>query len=264
MEVYIFFYLYSTPNISLAMKTTLIILLFTLLAASSKGQNNSYSYFMRQMKIPGSSDTKIVVNQKGDTTLLAHYTARDAINNTYQTFTKNYKGTPYFKNGWFNGTISIENSRTMSFLMAYNVEKSVVYVVEDPEGEATTIKPQTFTIDGHTFKQLNNLYIETIYANKSSILKEYSCALISNKTEQKTGLEPEGSENEYEGEFVKSVKYYLLDGQKLKLIPKGKKVFRLFGSKKLTVEKFAKNNHIPINAEHGLLALFTYYDSLDN
>lgn len=248
------------------MKTYLSLLAVLLFSSEIFGQisNNKYDYFLRKLQIPGSSDTKIVVNKNGDTTLQAYYNSRDVVNNTHQDFMKIYKGTPFFKNGWYKGTISTESSRDMEFLMAFNVQKNELYVVEDPQKDAISIKPEAFTIEGHHFSQFNKAYYEVIYISKNTILKEHSCTLTGNGTTEKTGYEASGGVGEFEGEFIKSSKLMLLKQDEVVQLPRGKQLFNLFGDNKPLVEEFAKANKINLKSENGIVNIFKYYNSLEN
>lgn len=226
--------------------------------------NNKYDYFLRKLQVAGSSDTKIVVNKKGDTTLQAYYNSRDVVNNTHQEFTKTYKGTPFFKNGWYKGSITTETGKNMEFLMAFNVQKNELYVVEDPNKDAITLKPESFTIAGHHFSQFNKTYYEVIYISKNIILKEHSCTLSGNGSVEKTGYEASGGVNEYEGEFIKSSKLFMLKQDEVVQLPRSKQLLSIFGNKKVEVEKFVKENSINLKSENGIVSVFKYYDSLEN
>ena len=226
--------------------------------------NNKYDYFLRKIQVSGNSDTKIVINKNGDTTLQAYYNARDIVNNSHQEFTKTYKGTPFFKNGWYKGKLSVETGKNMEFLMAFNEQKNELYVVEDPIKDAITLKPEAFTIAGHHFSQFNRAYFEVIYIGKNTILKEHLCTLSANGSVEKTGYEVSGGVGEYEGEFVKSYKYFTLKQDEVVQLPKGKQMLNLFGNKKTDVEKFVKDNKINLKSENGIVSVFKYYDSLEN
>jgi hypothetical protein len=245
------------------MQPSLTFILLFLFSSQIFGQitNNKYDYFLRKIQIAGSSDSKIVVNKNnGDTTFQAYYNSKDVINNTQQEFTKTYKGTPFFKNGWFKGEISTQSGKDMEFLMAFNMQKNELYIVEDVKKDAVAIKPETFTILGHHFSKFENAYYEVVYISKNTLLKEYSCVLHSNNTE-KTGYDPS---SEYEGEFVKSSKYFILKDESLVQLPRAKNFFNLFGDKKLLVEQYAKINNINLKSENGIVSTFKYYDSLEN
>lgn len=245
------------------MKFALAFTLLLLFSNQILGQinNNKYDYFLRKIQIAGSSDSKIVVNKNnGDTTFQAYYNSRDVVNNTQQEFTKTYKGTPFFKNGWHKGEISTQSGKDMEFLMAFNMQKNELYIVEDVKKDAVTIKPEAFTILGHHFSKFENAYYEVVHISKNTLLKEYSCVLHSSNTE-KTGYDASG---EYEGEFVKSSKYFILKDESLVQLPRGKNFFNLFGDKKLLVEQYAKANNINLKTENGLVSTFKYYDSLEN
>lgn len=245
------------------MKISLTFTLLFLFSEQIFGQitNNKYDYFLRKMQIAGSSDSKIVVNKKnGDTTFQAYYNSRDVVNNTQQEFTKTYKGTPFFKNGWYKGKISTESGKDMQFLMAFNVQKNELYIVEDINKDAIAIKPEAFTIMGHHFSKFENAYYEVVHISKNTLLKEHSCILHSSNTE-KTGYEASG---EYEGEFVKSSKFFILKDESVVQLPRGKSILNLFGDKKPLVEQYVKANGINLKTENGLVSTFKYYDSLEN
>jgi hypothetical protein len=245
------------------MKLSLTLILLFLFSNEIFGQitNNKYDYFLRKMQIAGSSDSKIVVNKNnGDTTFQAYYNSRDVVNNTQQEFTKTYKGTPFFKNGWYKGKISTESGKDMEFLMAFNMQKNELYIVEDVKKDAITIKPEAFTIQGHHFSKFENAYYEIVHISKNTLLKEYSCVLHSSNTE-KTGYEASG---EYEGEFVKSSKFFILKDESVIQLPRGKNFLNLFGDKKPLVEEYVKTKNINLKSENGLVSTFKYYDSLEN
>jgi hypothetical protein len=248
------------------MKLYLTLICFLLFSSEIFGQitNNKYDYFLRKLQVAGSSDTKIVVNKKGDTTLQAYYNSRDVVNNTHQEFTKTYKGTPFFKNGWYKGSISTETGKNMEFLMAFNVQKNELYVVEDPNKDAITLRPESFTIAGHHFSQFNKTYFEVIYISKNIVLKEHSCTLSGNGSVEKTGYEASGGVNEYEGEFIKSSKLFMLKQDEVVQLPRSKQLLSIFGNKKVEVEKFVKENSINLKSENGIVSIFKYYDSLEN
>lgn len=245
------------------MKLSLTLILLFLFSNQIFGQitNNKYDYFLRKMQIAGSSDSRIVVNKNnGDTTFQAYYNSRDVVNNTQQEFTKTYKGTPFFKNGWYKGKISTESGKDMEFLMAFNMQKNELYIVEDVKKDAITIKPEAFTILGHHFSKFENAYYEIIHISKNTLLKEYSCVLHSSNTE-KTGYEASG---EYEGEFVKSSKFFILKDESVVQLPKGKNLLNLFGEKKPLIEEYIKTKNINLKSENGLVSAFKYFDSLEN
>lgn len=248
------------------MKLSLTFILLFLFSNQIFGQitNNKYDYFLRKIQIAGSSDSKIVINKKnGDTTFQAYYNSRDVVNNTHQEFTKTYKGTPFFKNGWYKGKISTESGKDMEFLMAFNLQKNELYIVEDLNKDAIAIRPEAFTIMGHHFSKFENAYYEVIHISKNTLLKEHSCVLHSNNIE-KTGYEASGGVGEYEGEFVKSSKFFILKDESVVQLPKGKNFLNLFEDKKPSVEKYVKANNINLKTENGLVSTFKYYDSLEN
>lgn len=249
------------------MKTYLALFSCLIFSSEIFGQitNNKYDYFLRKLQVADNSDSRIVVNKSnGDTTFQAYYNSRDVVNNTHQDFTKTYKGTPFFKNGWYKGTINTDAGKSMEFLMAFNVQKNELYVVEDPNKDAITIKPESFIIAGHHFSQFNKAYYEVVFISQNTILKEHSCTLNGSGTTEKTGYEASGGVYEYEGEFIKSSKFFLLKQDEVVQLPRGKQIFNLFGNKKALVEEYAKTNNINLKSENGIVSIFKYHDSLEN
>ncbi|RFS18465.1 hypothetical protein D0T08_04230 [Emticicia sp. C21] len=224
-----------------------------------------YDYFVRDAKIADNNQTKIVVNDKGDTTLVAYYKAQNSINNSLQEFTRVFKGTPFFKNGWYKGSMSSESGKDMKFLMAYNIEKNVVYIVQNSIGDAIAVRPDEFTIEGHTFRKYENIFLETLFMRRENILlKGYDCVLSSNYVE-KTGYEPQGGESAYEGEFRKSHKYFTILEDELHVVSLGKKALQTFPKgKRPLLEQFVRTQKINLKTEHGLVEVFKYYDSINN
>lgn len=248
------------------MKTIFTFALWALFSSQIFGQitNNKYDYFLRKMQIPGSSDSKIVINKKnGDTTFQAYYNSKDIVNNTNQDFTKTYKGTPFFMNGWFKGKVNVESGKNMEFLMAFNVQKNELYIVQDQNKDAIVLKPESFTIAGHHFSKFEQAYYEVIYISKNTLLKEHSCVLHTNSVD-KTGYEASGGVGEYEGEFQKSSKFFILKDENAVQLPKNKQFYNLFGDKKATIEEYVKTNNINLKTENGIVGTFKYYDSLVN
>ncbi len=223
-----------------------------------------YKYFIREAKVADNNETKIVINDKGDTTLVARYKSQNSMNNTLQEFTKVFKGTPFFKNGWYNGSMSSEGGKNVNFLMAYNIEKSVVYVVESPQSDAVIVRPEEFTIEGHTFRKYENIFLETLHMRRENILlKGYTC-ILSTKNVEKTGYEAQGGDFAYDGEFSKYQKYFTIQEDMLRVVPLGKKALLTFPKgKRPLLEQFVRTNHINLRTEQGLIEVFKYYDTLN-
>lgn len=244
------------------MKSVAFFLCILGLSGQLLAQNNYTTFFMRQARL-ASDDTKITVTAKGDTALIAFFKNNDVVNNRYGEFTKLFKGTPYFMNGWYQGEIvTTTNSILQGVQMAYNIQRKTVYVAEDTTQEAVAVKIKAFTIKGHNFQLLDNTYYETIYeGSNSTLLKEYTCMLEMNQPAELNGYEVSGPQAEYEGSYVKSVKYYWLFNNERIPVPTGKRIFKIFGEKEGAMEAFAKANRLKINAESGIVALFKQYDT---
>ncbi|MEZ4902697.1 MAG: hypothetical protein R2822_13575 [Spirosomataceae bacterium] len=244
-------------------RTTLFLIFYGLLYLYGIGQEREgkpYSYFIPEYKI-SDTDSRIEINKNGDTVLVSSFQIQNGTTNTHQIATKVYKNTPFFGNRWYRGQIVTDHDNALNFVMAYNIQKGVVYLVHHESEPAAIMQPIQFTIGDHTFKQFRRQYYETVYAGKSEILKEYQCVLQLAKSAQKTGYGAEEKETEFEGEFIKSVKYYLKKEKSLKNIPPGRRLFRLFGNQRKIIEAYVKEKNLKFTKEADLVAIFKYFDS---
>lgn len=222
----------------------------------------SYNYFIREAKASDNNGTKIVVNENGDTTLVAQYKLQHSLNNSLQEFTRVFKGTPFFKNGWYKGTLNAKSGQDVNFLMAYNIQQDVLYIVKNAGADAVPIRPDEFTIEGHTFRKYENVFLETLYMRKNILLKGYECVLSSNSS-NKTGYESSGGDSGFEGEFRKSQKFFTIQDDDLQVVSTGKKALQTFPKAKRTqLELFVKKNNLNLKTQNGLVELFKYYDTL--
>lgn len=245
------------------MKTTtltLLVLCYWLFGAVAQDKK-LYNYLSPEIKT-ADHDSRIEVNKEGDTVLVSSYQAFDAVNKINARFTRTYKGTPFFKNGWFKGKTVEKNGVEATFLMVYNQQKGVLHVMADPLLEAIILKPAAFTIQNHHFILVKNQYYEPIYEGKTMILKEYQCVLRLHRNLQTTGYEASGSESEYEGEFVKTTKYYWYEDGKLSGIPTGKRFFKLFGNQAKEVELFAKDKQLVPTSERDMIEIVKNFNPL--
>lgn len=83
-----------------------------------------------------------------------------------------------------------------------------------------------------------------------------------NKSLQKIGYGPEEKVYKFEGEFIKSAKYYLKNGNALKLIPMSNRCFKLLGVHRKIVEVYAKERVLNPKREADLIAIFKYFAPL--
>lgn len=239
----------------------LTLLFFGCFCAIAQEKQQPYNYFVREARITDLGH-EIEVNKKGDTVFIAHYREQNQINGSNQDFIKTYKGTPFFRNGWYRGKFQTDTGMEWEFLMAYNIQKEEIYLSGGPNQDATVMRPPSFSMQGHTFRYFKNQYYEVIYEGESQLWKKYECTLHFNKSEQRTGYEVEGGANEYDGDFLKSAKFYLKEGNKLRELPTKNRLFRLFGAKSDDVKNYAKTKGINPGTEHSLVSLFKFYDSL--
>jgi len=237
------------------------LLLWCWLSNVEAQEKKLYNYLSPEIKTVD-HDSRIEVNKGGDTVLVASYKAFDAVNKVNSTFSKMYKGTPFFKNGWFKGRTVEKNGVEASYVMLYNQQKGLLHVMVDPLLEAIVLKPAEFTIQNHRFILVKNQYYEPIYEGKTMILKEHQCVLRLNRNLQNTGYEASGNESEFEGEFIKTVKYFLYEDGKLSVIPSGKRFFKLFGNQAKEVELFAKDKQLVLTSEKDMIEIVKYFNPL--
>lgn len=222
---------------------------------------SSREYFLREVKVPN-YDAKVEVNQWGDTVFVNYYKVQDPLNKTYNEFTKTYKGTPFFKNGWYKGQVVNEDGFMTNFQMAYNIQKHELYLLSSLAREVVTMKPLEFVLQGHRFRQEQNRFFETVYAGKTVLLKEYLCQLILHQSYQKTSYDSQSTPQGYEGEYLKSARYFTKADRQLKEVIAGRKLLKSFGDKRKLVENFIKTSGLNPKKEADLIAVFRYYDSL--
>ena len=62
-----------------------------------------------------------------------------------------YLGTPYYANGWYPGTIIMENNSLVTGYISYNTCINRILFKYAPEKDAIELTPKAFTIAGKTF-----------------------------------------------------------------------------------------------------------------
>lgn len=241
------------------MKTTypkpFVSLLVLCVAANfAVAQNDITTFFIDKINI-AANDSRIEVRPNGDTVLVSDYLSRNVKNLSKQDFLKIYKGTPYFRNGWYPATLYVDG-RAIKGTVAYNVLNNFVYFTVSSQMEAQPLTPKSFTVAGHEFKRYDdvykkayNFYYEQVASTPVVVLKEYKCKYVPLKSNEKTGYETEDG-SDYEGVFEKFEKFYLVLDGKLQLLKFNKAFLGLFGSKASQVENYIKQHKLDAT-KHG-------------
>lgn len=83
------------------------------------GQSNAPLFFFDQLSILA-SDCKIEIIGN-DTVLVSEYKNPNIKLQSRNDFARVYKGTPFFNNGWFNGSVSLAGGGISKGYMAFNL-----------------------------------------------------------------------------------------------------------------------------------------------
>lgn len=85
------------------------------------------------------------------------------------------KGSAYLYNSFQPGTVPLQNNRSISVPLNYNITEDYL-LVNLPDGQKA-IYPESFTINDRAFFRLNNQYYEALYLGKIKLLRRYTARL---------------------------------------------------------------------------------------
>jgi hypothetical protein len=231
------------------------------------GQNNVFNpkktqheYFVRENQIP-STESLIGRDKNGDTILTSYFKFNNPGTNGFQEFTKVYKGTPYFKNAWSKGSFNNINGKPIPFLIAYNIEKGMVYYVDEGLKQTVEVKPDEFSIDKHNFRAFGKtrVYFEVLHDGKKTLLKQHICRYSSFNVNDKSGYDIK-HESDFEGAFNKYYSYFVWVNNDLKPIEKKEKFSKLFKENSKTVAQFIEENALNLKNEGDLIKIMKFAD----
>lgn len=188
-------------------------------------QNPTNNYFLNEVGMYSTPDSKISINANGDTVMVMNFSGGAHPNTQVRNeLSKVFMGTPYFKHRWDKGTITMPNESPEEVFMAYNVEKDLVYVSFPKVPEAIALRPKEFSFLGSNFKNYFKEYknagigfYEILVAGEKPLLKKHKCIVVADKIEGYTGYEVNSSKK-LDGEFVKQFSYYTITNDKVSLI----------------------------------------------
>lgn len=233
---------------------------------SRSAKKSQHEYFVRENLIP--ADESLIEIRGKDTVLVSYYKFTNPGNNSYQEMTRVYKGTPYFRNGWYKGFFNNTNGKAVSFSMAFNVEKGIVYYVDTGENKTIEAFPDEFTIGNTYFKAFDKRganinhkkhYYEVLYSGKSQLLKQHICKYISLDFKNRSGYDVM-TESTFEGMFSKTAQYYLVVDNEFRRVEKNDKFLKVFGSKKPIIEQHIIDNKLSLEVENDLKEILKFYD----
>lgn len=225
----------------------------------SKGQNQGTAMFIDKLTLV-SSDSRIEVNGKGDTVLISEFRNPNIKLQTNSDMTKIYKGTPFFKNGWFYGSMILDGALTTKGFMAYNLTTNTIYFSLNEKQNAIEIKPDEFTIKGIVFRKYTKQYVasgeiyyQQLVEGEFELFKQYYCKYNPRNLGETTGYEMSG--DGFEGYFEKELIYYTIYNNKMERI--GKK-FSVFNQNEGKAKNFAKNNNLSLKKEIDLIKIVKF------
>lgn len=200
-----------------------------LIVSTTFGQNPTMGYFVNEvgMAAEGSS---IEVDVNGDTILVSDYSGNNLSLNTPSKLVKKYKGTPYFRNKWFQGTVTLDGSEPSEGLIGFNVVKGVIYYSPDKNTQAIELTPPKFALDGLVFRQFDdeisgaNKYYYNVVVDGEPILLRQHTGKYTSITDKVDAAYGNSSNTEFVGKFEKYEDYYFVVQKSLVLV-KPKKSF---------------------------------------
>ncbi|MES2794582.1 MAG: hypothetical protein V4683_01385 [Bacteroidota bacterium] len=243
-----------------------ILLIFSCKAYSQQ-RPPQHTYSVLKVNTPA-LDSRIEVASNGDTVLISKYSIQDVNTYSRQFVEKVYKGTPFFKNGWYPGLLYFEDNSDGNGTLAYNLINNIVYFSLGDKSEAVEAKPIGFTISGQTFQKLdkkyqnvNTGYFELIFGDKKvDLFRQYSCVYSAKITGERTGYEQEGGN--YEGEYIKMHKLFLGYNENVVELKSNSGIYKQFGDYRNAMEKFGKENKVNPKNEEGKIKLVVYFSYL--
>ncbi|MFT5884710.1 MAG: hypothetical protein ACI9IP_001167 [Arcticibacterium sp.] len=249
------------------MKKTFLLLPILSISFSSFSQNSSVAYFIDKFSNE-STGSRIDVNAQGDTILVSEYDTRNVKQNSIQSYERYYLGTPYFKNGWFNGKTVLEGGEPVIGLMAYNLVRGSVYYSKNQSTAALELKATEFIINGHSFSKFKDEisgagddYYETLLAETPMLLKVYDCKYSTSKSDVDYAY-GSAKANKYEGEFEKKDKFYMVIDNRMVLVTKKKSFLRGLGAYSQAATAKVKKDGLNMKKQGDVISLSKHLSNL--
>lgn len=233
----------------------------------SQEKKPPHNYNVQKVNTPA-SESNIEVAANGDTVLVSKYSYVDLSTNSSQVFEKTYKGTPFFRNGWYAGTLYFEDGSTINGTLAYNLVNGVIYYSLGGTTDASEAKPIGFTLGENTFSKLNEKYnkavagyFELLFGGpKLDLFRQYTCIYHGKITGEKTGYE--SGESNYEGSYDKASKLYLGYNNMVAELKTNNNIYKQFGEYRSAMEKFGKENKLNYKKESDIISLVVHFSQI--
>jgi hypothetical protein len=218
-------------------------------------QNEQVNYFIDKLSI-SSSASYIKTMPNGDTVLISEYKNRNIKLNSNNDFEKIYMGTPFFKNGWYHGSVLIEGGKRSEGTVAYNLVNQKVMFSLGAKQEAIELKPVEFEILGHKFFLLKDIYVasgdkyyEKVVIGDFEIFKGFSSRLEIYSPE-KNGYEVNAQG--YEGQF--NMKYEVFIAKNGRLYSQKPKL-KLFSPHQDLAKEIVKKKELNLKNQNDFIRL---------
>jgi len=244
-------------------KYSISVFLIVFVNVLSFAQNSTTSYFVDKLSVLA-SDSRIEIRGK-DTVLVSEYKNPNVRFQSQNDFKKFYKGTPFFNNGWFKGSITTEAGGVSKGFMAYNVLTNSLFFSIGEDKDAVEIRPKEFTLNGNTFKKFRNqyvaageLYYQKLVEGETELFRNFKCKYTPAVVGEKTGYEQTG--DGYEGYFEKETAYYINYHNKMQRV--GKK-FKIFDENEEKAKEFAEKNNLSLQNPTDLIKIVKHINGLD-
>jgi hypothetical protein len=229
------------------------------------GQNIPRQYFIDQLKIQ-SSESRIEKNKDGNTILISEFRGENVKLQSRMDMTRTYLGTPYFGDQWYMGSMYFKGGKEVNGVMAYNLVNNTLYYSLNENVQAIEVNPDKFTLGEVTFQSFDNqfigtanFYYEAISDGEPKLLKQYidTFVQLNSNDGSSYGSNPQG---DYEGEFVKSSKYYIVIQKKLVLVTKKRSFIKSLGPYQKKAKVFVDHNHLNLKKEEDIINLIQHLD----
>ena len=245
-------------------KYTISVFLIVFVNFFCFSQNEYMAYFIDKFSIQA-SNSKIEIRGL-DTVLVSEYTNPNVKLQTRNDIGKVYKGTPFFNNGWFNGSVLLAGGGVSKGYMAYNMVTNSLFFSIGPDKEAVEIKPLQFTLDGNTFRKYRNqyvasgdLYYQKLEGGEIELFKNIKCKYLPAVEGEKNGYEQTG--DGFEGYFVKETTYYIVYHDKMQRV--GRK-FKIFDQNEEKAKAFADKYNLSLQNPADLIRIVRHINGLDS
>lgn len=245
-----------------------IIICFVQIFVNSVNCQNATPLLLKDKYQAGSTTSKIEILNNKDTIFISQFHYQSANTNNPETIEKKYKGTPLYRNAWFENSTLYLDGKANKGNIAYNILLSELQFSPANMSPAIIVKPDSFEINNVKFVQFGNkikltkshYYAPIAKIAKAGLYKQYGCTYRPKYSGQRTGYEV--SVDDYEGEYIKNIFYFIFVKNKLVELKANNSDYKKFGNKKAQFEAYAKSQNLSPKIEKDLDYIAKYYLSI--